>query len=215
VLAYLAVMVGGTGLWEQVRVIFSSRENMQQFIQGFGPWAPVAFFLIQVVQVVISPIPGGITVVAGAILFGTVAGLGLSLVGAVIGSVIVFYMGRKWGRPLIAKIIGKKMFTRYIGVLDGKGIWLFVIFLLPFLPDDAVCALAGMSALSFRRFLPLVIVGRFPSMAMTVLVTNHVMEHSIGVWIVAGGIIVVLSGLGIWYRDRLESWVLRRAGQRE
>jgi uncharacterized membrane protein YdjX (TVP38/TMEM64 family) len=50
----------------------------------------------------------------------------------------------------------------YAGRLDPKGWWLLAILLVPFMPDDAACTLVGLSAVSFRRFLAFVVVGRLP-----------------------------------------------------
>ena len=41
--------------------IFSSREAMEAFLEPFGPGAPVMFILIQIIQVVIPILPGGIS----------------------------------------------------------------------------------------------------------------------------------------------------------
>ena len=52
--------------------IFSSREAMEAFLEPFGPGAPVMFILIQIIQVVIPILPGGISCLGGVVLFGPV-----------------------------------------------------------------------------------------------------------------------------------------------
>lgn len=215
IIVSLAVSLDWQEIWKQGTEIFSSIDSLREFVLSFGAWAPVVFFLLQVTQVVFAPIPGGVTVVASGVIFGSIVGLVLSLAGAVVGSIIVFLIGRKWGRPLVLKLVGQKIVDKYIGIFDEKGIWLFIIFLLPFLPDDAVCALAGVSSISFRRFLVLVTVGRLPSMALTILITTGVMEQSTTVWIIVGLAVTVILGLGFYYRERLESWVLSLAGRNQ
>src|SRR5215203_2833009 len=80
----------------------------------------------------------------------------------VVGSVLVFTAARKWGEPLVIRLVGEEKFYKYSGRLDREGWWLFAILLVPLVPDDAVCALAGLSAVTFGRFLVFMVVGRLP-----------------------------------------------------
>lgn len=218
--ALAAAGLGGTLLWSSgqnlltawhgnVEAVFGSVEAMRGFVLGFGACAPAVFFLIQVAQVVLAPIPGNVTTVVGALVFGLWEGLALGLAGAVVGSVLVFALGRRWGRPLVVRLVGRAAFEKYAGVFDARGWVLFVVFLLPFLPDDAVCALAGLSAVSFRRFLVLVLVGRLPSTAFTVLVASGAMPSSAALWIATGLVATVVLAATFAYRARLEDLLLR------
>ncbi|RAL23357.1 TVP38/TMEM64 family protein [Thermoflavimicrobium daqui] len=211
---YLSILLDWQKIWIQAKQLFSSVESLRSFILGFGVWAPVAFFVIQVLQVVIAPIPGGATVVVSAYLFGTLGGLALSLAGAVTGSIIVFLLGRYWGRPLVMKLVGPSIYNKYIGVFDRKGLLLFIIFLLPFLPDDAVCALAGLSTISFRRFFILVLIGRLPSMFVTILITTGLLKGSLVLWVTIGIIVLLSLGIAYFYRSHIETWVLSKKTER-
>ena len=50
--------------------LFESKENVQEYVSSFGALAPFAFFLLQFIQVILSPIPGSITTLAGGLMFG-------------------------------------------------------------------------------------------------------------------------------------------------
>ena len=58
-LAILAVLVAFYYIGRSFGLfaIFESKENLQNYISSFGPMAPFIFFLIQFLQVIISPIP--------------------------------------------------------------------------------------------------------------------------------------------------------------
>lgn len=207
--------------WQQLihfflslKELFHSVESLREFILSFGFWAPVIFFILQIIQVVLAPIPGGAVVVAGGYIFGTIPGLFLSLAGSLVGSVIVFLLGRHWGRPLVIKFVGQKLFDKYMGLFDKNGLLLFVIFLLPYLPDDAVCALAGLSKISLRRFTLLVLIGRIPSMLVTILITNGLLQGSFLLWLSIGTGILILLGIAFFFRNRLEAWILSKKPNR-
>jgi len=83
------------------------------------------------------------------------------------------------------------------------------------MPDDAVCALAGLSAVTFRRFLVFMVVGRLPGATLTALLASDLVTQTAAGWIVVGMVLVALLALGFAYRKPLESWILRCADQRE
>ena len=75
--------------------IFRSRENMEAFLRPFGAGAPILFLLIQAVQAVIPIIPGGVSCLAGVILFGAGWGFVYNYLGICAGSFAAFL----WQRP--------------------------------------------------------------------------------------------------------------------
>lgn len=54
---------------------FRSSTSLQVFIQQFGKYAVMIFVLLQVIQVIIPILPGGISSVAGMLMFGNGFGL--------------------------------------------------------------------------------------------------------------------------------------------
>jgi len=196
----------------QIVLILSQLDasTLKDWVLSFGALSPLVYFLVVVAQVIVSPIPAGPVTLAGALVFGIWKGLTLSMAGSVVGSVLVFAAARRWGEPLIMRLVGKETYYRYAGRLHPNGWWLFAILLLPLMPDDAVCALAGLSAITFRRFLVVTILGRLPGATLTALLASEVVTQSAAGWIVVGIVLVVLLALGSTYRERLESWILRR-----
>jgi uncharacterized membrane protein YdjX (TVP38/TMEM64 family) len=188
---------------------------IKDWILSFGAWAPFAYFLIVVGQVIANPIPAGPVTLAGALLFGVPTGLALSIAGSVVGSALVFVAVRRWGEPLVTRLVGKETFYKYSSKLNPKGWWLFVVLLLPFMPDDAVCAVAGLSAVTFRRFLVMMVVGRLPGATLTALLASDIVTGSAAAWITVGLVVAVVMALGFAHRERLEGWVLRRAEAEE
>jgi uncharacterized membrane protein YdjX (TVP38/TMEM64 family) len=199
----------------QVALFLSARDaaHVRDWILSFGTFSAVVYFLIVITQVIVSPIPAGPVTFAGAVIFGVPQGLALSMAGSVVGSALVFAAARRWGQPLVMRLVGEETFYKYAGRLDREGWWLLAILLVPFMPDDAACALAGLSAISFRRFLVFVVVGRLPGATLTALLASDLLTRSVAGWIVVGMVLVALLVLGFVYRKPLESWILRRADE--
>lgn len=197
--------------WRQAREVFSSRESITAYVREWGLWAPAAFVLIQAAQVIVAPIPGNITAMAGGALFGWGVGFLLSSLGLLIGSCIAFWLGRYFGKPLVIRIIGQKSFDRYGDIVARKGLWvLFLIFLVPFFPDDALCLLAGMTPVAFPIFVILVIVGRLPGMLVANLTGAGLFTLTLWQWAIVAAVCLIASYFLVRYRERIESYLYRR-----
>jgi uncharacterized membrane protein YdjX (TVP38/TMEM64 family) len=184
-------------VWETL----SSPGRVRAFFGGFGALAPAVFFLLQAAQVVVSLVPAAPVTLAGVAAFGPWAGFALALSGAVFGSLVAFLLGRRFGRPMVARLVGEKALQRGAGKLGG--LWILPVMLLP-LPvgGDAACALAGLSQVPLGRFLALVALGRLPGTALNVLLASGLTTGSAGL-LVAGGIVAaLLAGAAFLYARR-------------
>ena len=63
-------------------------------IRSFGPYSPLAYILLQIIQVVVAPIPGGAIEFLGGYLFGVTAGFLYSMIGLILGSWLAFSLAR-------------------------------------------------------------------------------------------------------------------------
>jgi uncharacterized membrane protein YdjX (TVP38/TMEM64 family) len=146
--------------------VFLDQEALESFMRGLGFWGPVAFFLLQVLQAIIAPIPGNLLTMAGGVLFGFWLGFLLSYAGNAVGSLIGFSIVRKAGRAAMIKLIGVGRFDKWMEVIGTDSansrtkILLILVILLPLLPSDFMCLAVGLTSISFRSFLIIVIVCR-------------------------------------------------------
>ncbi|MDV5136316.1 VTT domain-containing protein [Enterococcus lactis] len=124
---------------------------------------PVIFIFIQILQVVIPIIPGGISTAAGVLIFGPYAGFIYNYVGICIGSIIIFLLGRRYGKPFILSMISDKTYNKYIGWLDNQNrfekLFALAIFL-PVAPDDALCLMAGLTNISMKRYTLIILIAK-------------------------------------------------------
>ncbi|WP_165004202.1 MULTISPECIES: VTT domain-containing protein [unclassified Enterococcus] len=141
--------------------IFQSTESLQAFIQQFGQYAVVIFILLQIIQVIIPILPGGISSVVGMLMFGNGFGLFYSCIGLVIGEAIGFLLVRYYGVGFVQLILSPKKYQKFDQLLtrktkDIKKV-LVVTLLLPFAPDDLICLVAGLTKLTFKEYMQIVI----------------------------------------------------------
>lgn len=140
--------------------IFQSTDMLSEFISQIGYLGILAFIFIQVVQVVIPIIPGGISCLAGVILFGPVYGFLYNYIGIVIGSIINFLLARRYGKPFVQSIVSQKTYDKYIGWLDRgtrfDKFFATAIFF-PISPDDFLCLLAGLTRMTLKKFTTIIL----------------------------------------------------------
>ncbi|MFW5686055.1 MAG: TVP38/TMEM64 family protein [Spirochaetota bacterium] len=196
------VAVHGPVNWAEV---FSSRENFRDFVSRFNPYGPLVFFVIQAAQVVVAPVPGNITALAGGALYGLWPGFLISTAGLVVGSIAAFGIARFYGRPLVERFVKPSVVDKYIDTVANKHfVLLFLIFLFPFFPDDALCLIAGISALPFHVFLLLVVLGRPPGMFMSSLVGAGIAVVPWWGWVLIAGASGTLLYFAYRYKDALD-----------
>lgn len=212
-----ALLLGGcvlalylTGFFEAAR----SQDGIRAYIEGCAPWSQLAFWGIQLVSVVVAPIPSNITALAGAILFGAIPAFLLTWSAVTLGSVIVFFLARVLGQDFALRFVGQRLSAKYLDLIRRKrDTFLFLAFLFPFFPDDLLCILAGLTDLSWRRFLLLCVLARPWGLLAACAVGGSVL--TIPLWAMAalgaaGGVLFVLA---LKYGDHLQDKLLERFKQ--
>lgn len=142
--------------------LFRSPETLVRYVKKYGYLGPVVFMLIQIIQVVLPIIPGGASCLAGVLAFGSIPGFIYNYIGLCLGSVIVFFLSRKYGMKLILKLFKEETVNKYVKYIKQKKfekIFFWGIFL-PGAPDDLLCYVAGISNISFKKFLTIIIIGK-------------------------------------------------------
>ena len=142
--------------------IFTNRDQLELFIRQSSFWGPLLFIVIQIAQVVIAVIPGGLTCLAGVVFFGPWYGFLYSAVGILIGSCINFYLARRYGEKFIRLFVNDETYEKTRKkFLTGKkfDVVFTAAILLPGAPDDVLCMLAGLTDMSWRKFLTFLLLG--------------------------------------------------------
>lgn len=135
---------------------FVSAEAMQTYISSCGPFAPVLLTAIQTMQAFLPIIPSFFGFVAGAGLFGAFGGFLCNYLGISAGSVIAYYLARRFGSGFVAQIIPEKKFQKAVDWAQSKKSYTVVLFLsilLPLAPDCALCYFSGLIKMPVRKYL--------------------------------------------------------------
>lgn len=187
----------------------SSPEQLRDYILDFSPYSHLAFFLIQLFSVILAPIPSNISALAGGLLFGTWVAFLLTFAAVVLGSLLVFQLARILGQPFADRLVNRRLSDKYRHLLQTKtSMFLLLAFLFPYFPDDALCILAGLSRISLRRFLALLLLARPWGLLFASALGGSSLSLPLWVLCVFGVLGVFLFVLGMRYAESLEAAVL-------
>jgi len=186
--------------------LFTSHEYLEQFLSRLNPAATVVVFIIlQSLQVVFAPIPGEVTGLVGGVLFGEFWGVVYSTVGLTIGSYCAFALSRRFGQPFVDRFVSKTLIDKFDYLLHHKGAFLvFLLFLIPGVPKDALCYILGLGHLTTVEFLVIGTTGRlFGTILLTLGGTYIRHEQYQNFWILTGVAVLVVL-LAMLFRVRIE-----------
>lgn len=149
----------------------ADHEQIVEWMRSGGVRGPLLCMAIQFAQVVIFAIPGEVTQIAAGYVFGPYLGFLYAAVGIVLGSAFDFAFARLAGRPLTARILGAERLARMDARLrSGKGrSALFLLFLLPGMPKDAMSYAAGLTGFGFWEFVAVSAAARSPALFLSTL----------------------------------------------
>ena len=196
---------------------FKSIEDVESFIGNYGKESALVYVIFQIFQVIISVIPGEVFQVAAGYLFGPVKGVILAVIGCVIGEAIAFGLARVLGQGFVRLFMSEEQFIRYQERLNSNKAYTlcFILYLIPGIPKDILCYVAGASEIRFLPFLVTSMVGRMPgligSIAMGTLVDSGHYTTALIILIIA----CIACFLGFIYRNKIQDYIDRLKEKRE
>lgn len=198
------LLVGVTILLRRQVAFLADAEAARAYVRGFGICAPLALIALQALQVVLVPVPGQVLAAVAGYLFGPWWGTLYNVVGIGIGSAAAFWLSRRFGRGYVERMVAEDALATFDGFVERRGLLtLFVLFLLPGLPDDAICFVGGLTHIPLRRLVVVAVVGRAPAFFLANVFGDLLATGDIGVAVGLLVFVTGLSALGYANRDRI------------
>ncbi len=182
-------------LWkDQIRAVFMDPQRLTEAVRGAGPGAPLAFIGLYIAQAIAAPIPGQALNFAAGYLFGLIPGILYSWLGLILGTTAALLLARYAGRPLVRRLVNPAALEKMDRLAASRGLgFFFLVFLLPGLPDDIACFVAGLTPLPIPALIAASAIGRLPSVVASVWLGVYAQRMPWQGWVVLGGLI---SGSG-------------------
>jgi uncharacterized membrane protein YdjX (TVP38/TMEM64 family) len=201
----LLVIVILVALWIPLSRVGTDPAILRGWIEELGPLAPLAFFLLNVTQIVVAPIPGYPVQVLGGILFGLIPGSVITVGGLVVGGTLAAWLGRWLGRPWLEKRLGTETLEHWGQVAHIDSFWTWwIILLIPF--GDIPYFIAGLSRIRLSLFALAILTSRGPFTVLIVWMGDRVTGLPL-TWIASSiAVVVVIVIIGFSQARRIEAW---------
>ena len=180
----------------------SQPEQFRQWVDGHGLMGCAAYVGMVFLQVVVAVIPGEPLEISGGYAFGAVRGSLLCLLGAFLGSVAVFALVRRFGRELVDIFFPREKLEKlkFLQSSPKRDALFWLVFMVPGTPKDLLCYFAGLTDLSWGKWLLLCTVGRLPSVLTSTIGGDAlgVKDYQFAVLVFAATLAVSAVGLLIY-----------------
>lgn len=218
-LAFFIIYQYNSQLWNQaikLYQLFHDRYQLKAFIRSFGGYSPLAYVLLQILQVVVAPIPGGAIEWLGGFLFGVKAGFIYSMIGLILGSWLAFSLARIFEKVAVEKFVPQETRKKFDYLVEHQGaIISFILFLIPGFPKDALCYILGLTPMHVGIFLIISTIGRIPGTLMACLQGGKAFEHQYKAFLILLGISGLIILVFYIYHEEIHNWAKRFKKEKE
>lgn len=176
-------------------------EELQQRIEDFG-WAAWIVFVVLYAVVAMTPIPVTIMAVGGGLIFGTLQGSLLSVIGVLIGGYAAYRLAHFLGTQAVRKMLGTHAEKVESHLEDAGFEAVFVLRLMPGVPYWPVNYGSGAFGVSQRDFVVASTIATVPGQISLVALGAFIADRTIVNGVVIGVSWAVVVAMTIWaYRS--------------
>ena len=183
----------------------SQPEKFRDWIASHGVWGALAFVGMVMAQILIAVIPGEPFEIAAGYAFGAWEGTLLYLLAASLGSMGVFFLVRRFGRPLVELLLPpeKLRWRRFLKTSPKRELLFLLVFTLPGTPKDLLCYFAGLTDIRIPVWLVICSLGRIPSVITSTLGGDALGERNYTFAIIVFAVSLAVSAVGLWLFHRV------------
>jgi uncharacterized membrane protein YdjX (TVP38/TMEM64 family) len=185
---------------------------LKEVILSYGNFSILVFVFMQILQVVVFFIPGEFIQIAGGFIFGALPGAIISLMGITLGSIVVYLISNSYGKPYVERVIldKKVKFFKKILTVGSKKNVVFIFYLIPGIPKDALSYICGVSNISFLDFIIYSTLGRIPGIIISSYFGQKIYTHDFTSLITIGVTMSIIFALGLFKGNTIIKNMIKR-----
>ena len=192
------VLVWALGVYEYLRL--ENLARLQRWVDGLGPWAPVAFVAAYIAMELLFVPALPLTILAG-IAFGPLWGTVYTWIAATVSAALAFLITRHGGREMVERwIAGHPRLARIDEAVARHG-WYILAFtrLVPIFPFNLQNYAYGLTGIGFLTYLVVTAVFMIPGTAALVIAGDALVEGDAHLGWLIGYLAIAGVVLGLLY----------------
>ncbi len=181
------------------------RIKLKEIVQSAGVFGPLVYIGFVVIQIIVALIPGEPIEILGGVLFGGITGFLLCLIGVFIGTIIIYFLVKKFGERLVASVIDIEKIQNMKFLNNEKKLetFVFILFLIPGTPKDALTYIVPLTKINPVKYFTYSTLARIPSVVSSTFVGSSISDGNFVMSIVILIITGAIGLVGILYKDKV------------
>lgn len=152
----VGIIINKSGLFDGL-----TPTDIKNYVESFGIYAPI-IYIVLFTLVPLTLFPDSILAIASGMIFGLTGGFIYTMIGALCGATVAFYLARVLGREVLKKIIGEKLRGIEAKIENNGFLVVFLLRLIPLFPFDIISYSAGLSKVKYKDFIVATAIGTIP-----------------------------------------------------
>lgn len=183
--------------------------DIQNYVTSFGDLAPI-IYIIMFALVPLTLFPDSILAIGGGLIFGLSKGYVYTVIGALIGATISFYISRKLGRDFVKKITKEKL-DNIEDMIDSNGFFIILMLrLIPLFPFDIISYGAGLTSVKYKDFIIATFIGTIPGILVFTNIGAQSINIGSGSFYMSIGSLVLLVLISIFLKNKFIKMTVNR-----
>ena len=200
------------GLWRYMgkpaMKLISDPASFRAWVEAHGWYSRLVFLGMVIFQVIVAVIPGEPFEIAAGFAFGALEGTLLSIAGAALGSVITFWLVRRFGMRLVRVFFSEEQISsvKFLKTNKKRRFLFLLVYMTPGTPKDLLGYFAGLTDIPFPVFCLICTLGRVPSVVTPTVGGAALGTRSYASAAMIFALTLAVSGAGLWIYD----WICKK-----
>ncbi len=217
-LVALTALLGWLTYWlsKHFLTFQDSPEAFKAFVESYGWTGRFVALGIQILQVIVSLIPGELVEVGIGYSFGAIEGTLICLAGVAIASSLVFLLVKRLGIRLVELFISREKIDQLRFINSEKKLkrLVFILFFIPGTPKDLLTYFVGLTRIKLHEFLIITLIARIPSLASSTIGGNLIQREAYGQAALLFAVTGIISLGGMLIYNRIVNYRNRKKEER-
>lgn len=185
--------------------LWSTAKNFQLLIESYGKWGWIVAFGIQVLQVVVSPIPGEVVEVGMGLCFGWFWGTVICMVGGAVAAALIMLFVKKFGVKVVELFVSTEKINELRLINNEKKLkrMVWLLYLIPGTPKDPLIFFFGLTKIRIWDFVWIQMIARIPTIVTSAIAGEQATKQNFLVTIIIFVITGALALAGIFFYRKI------------